>query len=93
MYRYLKGHCKTLVCNDFHQIGRAELVKMLVILTNTRNICAHGNRLFNVRHGNAIMDCSAHKLQRHISNSGIVLTKSTVDFWGQHYSVCQLTIH
>ena len=64
MYRYLKGHCKTLVCNDFHQIGRAELVKMLVILTKTRNICAHGNRLFNVRHGNAIMDCSAHKKLR-----------------------------
>ncbi len=60
MYRYLKGHCKTLVCNDFHQVGRAELGKMLVILTKTRNICAHGNRLFNVRHGNAIMDCSAH---------------------------------
>ncbi len=64
MYRYLKGHCKTLVCNDFHQIGRAELGKMLVILTKTRNICAHGNRLFNVRHGNAIMDCSAHKKLR-----------------------------
>ena len=64
MYRYLKGHCKTLVCNDFHQIGRAELGKMLVILTKTRNICAHGNRLFNVRHGNAIMDCDAHKKLR-----------------------------
>ncbi len=60
MYRYLKGHCKTLVCNDFYQIGRAELGKMLVILTKTRNICAHGNRLFNVQHGNAIMDCKAH---------------------------------
>lgn len=64
MYRYLKGHCKTLVCNDFHQIGRAELGKMLVILTKTRNICAHGNRLFNVRQGNAIMDCSAHQKLR-----------------------------
>lgn len=64
MYRYLKGHCKTLVCNDFHQIGRAELGKMLVMLTKTRNICAHGNRLFNVRHGNAIMDCNAHKKLR-----------------------------
>lgn len=21
MYHYLKGHCKTSVCNDFHQIG------------------------------------------------------------------------
>lgn len=61
MYRYLKGHCKTLVCNDFHQIGRAELGKMLVMLTKTRNICAHGDRLFNVRHSNAIMDSNAHK--------------------------------
>ena len=33
MYRYLKGHCKTLVCNDFHHIGRNDLGKMLVILT------------------------------------------------------------
>ena len=60
MYRYLKGHCKTLVCNDFHHIGRAELGKMIVLLTKTRNICAHGNRLFNVHTGNAIMDCLAH---------------------------------
>lgn len=64
MYRYLKGHCKTLVCNDFHQIGRAELDKMFIILTKTRNICAHGNRLFNVQHGNVIIDCSAHKRLR-----------------------------
>lgn len=40
MYRYLKGRCKTLVCNDFHYIGRNELGKMLVILTKYRNICA-----------------------------------------------------
>ena len=31
MYRYLKGHCKTLVCNDFHHIGRNELCKMLIM--------------------------------------------------------------
>ncbi|WP_310605405.1 Abi family protein [Anaerosporobacter sp.] len=61
MYRYLKGHCKTLICNDFHQIGRAELSKMLVHLTKTRNICAHGNRLFNIKTGDSIMDCLAHK--------------------------------
>ena len=24
IYRYLKGHCKTLVCNDFHNIGDKE---------------------------------------------------------------------
>lgn len=50
--------------NDFHQIGRAELGKILVLLTKTRNICTHGNCLFNVRHGNAIMDCDAHKKLR-----------------------------
>ena len=69
MYRYLKGHCKTLVCNDFHQIRRAELGKLLVILTKTRNICAHGNRLFNVHHGDAIMDCNVHQ-KLHISKTG-----------------------
>lgn len=69
MYRYLKGHCKTLVCNDFRGIGRAELGKMLVILTKTRNICAHGNRLFNAQHGNAIMDCIVHKKLR-LSKTG-----------------------
>ena len=61
MYRYLKGHCKTLVCNDFNGIGRAELGKMLIILTKFRNICAHGNRLFNARTQDAILDCTAHK--------------------------------
>lgn len=61
MYRFLKGHCKTLVCNDFDHIGRAELGKMLIILTKFRNICAHGNRLFNTRTQDAILDSLAHK--------------------------------
>ena len=61
MYRFLKGHCKTLVCNDFNGIGRAELGKMLIILTKFRNICAHGNRLFNAHTQDAILDCLAHQ--------------------------------
>lgn len=61
MYRYLKGHCKTLVCNDFHHIGRNELGKMLIILTKYRNICAHGNRLFNARTQDAIPDLMLHQ--------------------------------
>ena len=61
MYRYLKGHCKTLVCNDFHHIGRNELGKMLIILTKYRNICAHGNRLFNAKTQDSISDLIAHK--------------------------------
>lgn len=61
MYRYLKGHCKTAVCNDFHAVGRAELGKMLIMLTKYRNICAHGNRLFNIHTQDSIMDCTAHQ--------------------------------
>ena len=64
MYRYLKGHCKTLVCNDFHHIGRNELGKMLIILTKYRNICAHGNRLFNAQIQDSIPDLLAHKKLR-----------------------------
>lgn len=64
MYKYLKGHCKTLVCNDFHHIGRNELGKMLVILTKYRNICAHGNRLFNAKTQDSIPDLIAHKKLR-----------------------------
>lgn len=64
MYRYLKGHCKTLICNDFHRIGRTELGKMLIILTKYRNICAHGNRLFNARVQDSIPDLLAHKKLR-----------------------------
>ena len=64
MYRFLKGRCKTLVCNDFHGIGRAELGKMLIILTKYRNICAHGNRLFNSKTGDSILDCEVHKKLR-----------------------------
>lgn len=64
MYRYLKGHCKTLVCNDFHNIGRSELGKMLIILTKYRNICAHGNRLFNAHTHDALPDLLAHKKLR-----------------------------
>lgn len=64
MYRYLKGHCKTLVCNDFHKIGRSELGKMLVILTKCRNICAHGNRLFNTKTQDAIPDLLVHQKLR-----------------------------
>ena len=61
MYRYLKGRCKTLVCNEFNQIGRNELGKMLIILTKIRNICAHGNRLFNVHMQDSIPDVLAHQ--------------------------------
>lgn len=61
MYRYLKGRCKTLVCNEFHHIGRNELGKMLIILTKYRNICAHGNRLFNAKTQDSIPDLPAHK--------------------------------
>lgn len=61
MYRYLKGHCKTLICNDFHQIKRNDLGKMLIILTKFRNICAHGNRLFNAQTQDSLPDLLAHK--------------------------------
>ena len=61
MYRFLKGTCKTNVCNDFHQIGRTELGKMLILLTKARNICAHGNRLFNLHTSDSILDCPAHQ--------------------------------
>lgn len=61
MYRYLKGHCKTLVCNDFHHIGRNELGKMLIILTKYRNVCAHGNRLFNYKTQDSVPDLVAHR--------------------------------
>lgn len=46
---------------DFNNIGRAELGKMLIILTKFRNICAHGNRLFNTHLQDAILDCIAHQ--------------------------------
>lgn len=61
MYRYLKGHCKAKICNDFHNIQHNELSKMLILLTKFRNICAHGNRLFNYRTQDALPDCTAHK--------------------------------
>lgn len=61
MYRYLKGHCKKLICTDFHQIGYSELGKMLIILTKFRNICAHGNRLFNTHIQDSLPDVLAHK--------------------------------
>ena len=61
MYRFLKGHCKTLVCNDFNKIKRTDLGKMLVVLTKFRNICAHGNRLFNTCIQDALLDNLAHK--------------------------------
>lgn len=64
MYRYLKRHCKILVCNDFHHIDRNELGKMLVILTKYHNICAHGNRLFNAKTQDSIPDLTTHKTLR-----------------------------
>ena len=64
IYRYLKGRCKTLICNDFHQIKRNELGKILAILTKYRNICAHGNRLFNTQTQDSIPDLLAHKKLR-----------------------------
>ena len=37
---------------------------MLVILTKYRNICAHGNRLFNAKTQDSIPDLTAHKKLR-----------------------------
>ena len=73
MYRFLKGTCKTAVCNDFHHIGRADLGKMLILLTKSRNICAHGNRLFNLHTGDSILDCVAHKKLRISQTKGLYL--------------------
>ena len=61
MFRYLKGRCKSLVCCDFHGIQNNILEKMLIILTKYRNICAHGNRLFNTQTQDALPDLPAHK--------------------------------
>ncbi|MBO5260500.1 MAG: Abi family protein [Agathobacter sp.] len=73
IYRFLKGTCKTAVCNDFHHIGRADLGKMLILLTKSRNICAHGNRLFNLHTGDSILDCVAHKKLRISQTKGLYL--------------------
>ncbi|MDO5573084.1 MAG: Abi family protein [bacterium] len=80
MFRYLKGHCKTLVCNDFHNIGRAELGKMLIMLTKFRNICAHGNRLFNTHTGDHIMDCVVHQ-KLHIKKTGTLYNYGKSDLF------------
>ena len=61
MYRFLKGKCKIQVCKDFHEIEGNALNKMLILLTKYRNICAHGNRLYNCHIQDSILDNIAHK--------------------------------
>ena len=60
MFRYLKGHCKKLICMDFNHIFHPDLSKMLIILTKYRNICAHGNRLFNYQTQDQLRDNIIH---------------------------------
>jgi abortive infection bacteriophage resistance protein len=61
MFRYLKGSCKTRICNDFNKIGKSDLSKMLILLTKFRNVCAHGNRLFSYHTQDALLDNIVHK--------------------------------
>lgn len=50
--------------SDVQYLFRKMNGKMLVILTKYRNICAHGNRLFNAKTQDSIPDLTAHKKLR-----------------------------
>lgn len=57
-------HIKSSISYHFSNLygsGRAELSKILIILTKIRNICAHGNRLFNTHIQDALPDSIIHK--------------------------------
>ncbi len=60
MYSVLTQDIQFEICKDFSHINESQLKKILRILVHSRNVCAHGERLFSYRHTESIPDFPLH---------------------------------
>lgn len=62
LYAFQKGRVKVRICQDFGSIRIDELRSMLSVMTKFRNVCAHGERMYNYHTRDAIVDMEIHRL-------------------------------
>lgn len=69
LYTCLQDDIKSQIAKEYEHVNESEIEAMLKSLTKFRNLCAHGERLFNERIGNAIPNTNIHqKLEIEIIN-------------------------
>lgn len=69
LYTCLQDDIKSQIAKEYEQVNESEIGAMLRSLTKFRNLCAHGERLYNERIGDAIPNTNIHqKLEIEIDN-------------------------
>lgn len=61
MFEFLPQNIQGLICQDFGNIKKNEMIKYLKVLTLYRNVCAHNDRLFSYHIYIDIPDTLIHK--------------------------------
>ena len=61
MFEFLPQNIQGLICQDFGNIKKNEMIKYLKVLTLYRNVCAHNDRLFSYHISIDIPDTLIHK--------------------------------
>lgn len=61
MFEFLLQNIQGLICQDFGNIKKNEMIKYLKVLTLYRNVCAHNERLFSYHTYIDIPDTLIHK--------------------------------
>ena len=61
MFEFLPQNIQGLICQDFGNIKKNEMIKYLKVLTLYRNVCAHNDRLFSYHISIDISDTLIHK--------------------------------
>ena len=61
MFEFLPQNTQGLICQDFGNIKKNEMIKYLKVLTLYRNVCAHNDRLFSYHISIDIPDTLIHK--------------------------------
>ena len=61
MFEFLLQNIQGLICQDFGNIKKNEMIKYLKVLTLYRNVCAHNERLFSYHTYIDIPDTLLHK--------------------------------
>ena len=69
MFEFLPQNMQGIICRDFGNVKKNEMIKYLKVLTLYRNVCAHNERLFSYRTYIDIPDTVLHD-KLHITKGG-----------------------
>lgn len=61
MFEFLPQNMQGIICRNFENVRKNEMIKYLKVLTLYRNVCAHNERLFSYKTYIDIPDTLLHK--------------------------------